>query len=351
MITSNKYESTEEVYIYSTETVDYISTISMPSAKRMYFSDMYDLGLVTELDYNLIVYGDDYEADIEITPGYMSSTYLYIRGYIKFRNDTGTEYPAQDVTIDIYDDDPIIGYHLLKSIKTSSTGYYTTSVQNDSSWLENGGLDIIVRVYFGNDDFHVEDFIFSYFFDFPKIDNVSDGTLIRQSVTFDANTERNEAMTIYQAGIVGFKYLRYLDYKSYYPYLTFDCPSFTGESYYTPILHTIDLEFGYHSGWDTVLHEFGHFVGDLYGLHDFWPSIHGVHMNLIDTEGKDIGSMLAWAEGFGSYYSVVSQLRYGTGYVGVRNAGDNLYGNNNIENNSYYLLGEGNEWVDRKSVV
>lgn len=344
-VASSDYISTEEIYIYSTEEMDYISTVSMSSAKRLYFADMYDLGLVTELDYNAIVFGNDYQTNIDIDSDYSTSSNLYIRGYIKFRDTNGLEYPANDVTIKIYDDDPIIGYNLLKTIETSTSGYYTTYIANDDSILENGGLDIVVRVYFGNDDFHVEDFWTIYHFDFPKVDNVSNGTLIRQDVTFNANSERNSAMHIYQAGIVGFKYLRYLDYQSSYPFLRFVFPTFMGSTYYTPIVHNIDIEDTYGQSWDTALHEFGHYVADLYGLTDFWPAVHSFSMNLADEFGKDIGTMLAWSEGFATYYSVVSQLKYAGSYTSIPQVGDSSYNSYNIETSSSNLKGESNEWV------
>lgn len=344
-VTSNDYESTEEIYVFSTISTDYISTVSMSSAKRLYFVDMYELGFVTELDYNAIVFGDDYQADIDIDPDYSSTSNLFIRGYVKFRDSSGLEYPANDVTIQIFDDDPIIGYNLLKTIETTSTGYYSTLIENDSSIQENGGLDIIVRVYFGNNDFHVEDFWTIYHFDFIKIDNVSDGTLIRQDVTFNANTERNSAMHIYQAGLIGFKYLRYLDYQSSYPFLRFVFPTFMGETYYTPNLHNIDIQDAYGQSWDTALHEFGHYIADLYGLTDFWPANHNFSMNLADEFGKSIGSMLAWSEGVATYFSVVSQLRYASSYTGIPQVGDISYKLYNIESSSSHLKGESNEWV------
>ena len=102
--------------------------------------------------------------------------------------------------------------------------------------------------------------------------------------------------------------------------------------------------------WDTVLHEYGHYVADIYNITDFWAANHGPTQHQTDTFGKLVGPLLSWSEGWADYYSVVSQQMYAPYQLidsasNPTNIADYKYKSRNIESDNTYLYGESNEWV------
>ena len=169
--------------------------------------------------------------------------------------------------------------------------------------------------------------------------------ILTQNITFNKDSERNKALHIHQAGNLGFKYLRWLDPSGSFPYLRYIFPTFMGSTYYTPIIHNIDIQSSSGGNWDTALHEFGHYVADIYNLTDFWPAVHSFDQNQTVEHGKSIGPMLAWSEGWATYFAISCQIQMRSSLPNISNLKDDLYRNRSIETDSNYLYGEANEWV------
>ncbi len=332
-----------QIYAYSTLENDYISTVSATSAKRLYFQDLYSQGLVSEEDYNEIVFGTDYTSEIITSNASFSTENIFVQGKVEFTDSNNVVHPAQNVKVQIFDAD-LLGNQFLETVYTDTSGEYYLEIENDDSILENG-YDIVVKISFETEDYHVEDFWAVYSFSFEMIQDSPDGLIIEQNVTFSNGGERNDALQIHQAGKVGYEYLRFVSADEGFPFLRFIFPTFMSQiSFYTPIVHNIDLTSYNGHDWDAILHEFGHYVADIYGFTDFWPAEHDFSENETDEEGKLIGPMLAWSEGWAHYYEIIAQ-KYFAVSLGVPDAGDLYIGPYNIETNSDYLLGEANEWV------
>ncbi|HCB66036.1 MAG TPA: hypothetical protein DEP70_00405, partial [Acholeplasmataceae bacterium] len=345
-IKSSKYNSTIEIYAFSTDDYDYVSTVSMSSAKRVYFDDLYTLGLVTMEDYNLIVYGDDYMSETTVSYTSYTTNFVYVRGTVNFSDYNSDPHAANKLMIKIYDIEPFpLQPTLLKTIYTNASGYYSTYIDNSAFASENG-CDIVVQLVFENSDFAISDNFFVYNHSFDKYQDAPNGLILRQDITFQNGHERNDALHAHQASIVGFQYLRYISGETTFPFLLIVTPGIINESFYIPLVHEIDLENGDGDDWDTVLHEFGHYVADLYNLTDFWPCHHAKNYNMIDKlDSKFLGTLVAVSEGWATYYSISSQLYSNTASLIIPDVGDYVHGYYDIEKHTQWLMGDGNEWV------
>ncbi|MBI9010540.1 MAG: hypothetical protein JEZ05_10995 [Tenericutes bacterium] len=277
-----------------------------------------------------------------------SSNIINVYGYVKFTDTQNGIHPAVGMKVTLYDEDLFGIRQTLAVTYTSSTGLYWFSVENDTSIFENG-YDIIVEIKLMNDQVQVQDLFQVHEYEYGPYQNVTTPyTYI--SHTFQ-NDELGEAVNLYQAALLGFEYVEQVDNEDIndYAYLGIEYPYGETTCWYNPL--TADIYIGSDGidnyMWDTLLHEFGHYVADQNDFTGFWPASHGCEMNLIHEFGKTIGMILAWSEGWAHYFSVISQLETNASSLNIPNVGDTDKGTYDLENvnNSGYLMGEGNEYV------
>ena len=342
------------IYVYSTNMKDYVSTISSSTPKKMHFNEQLELGLIDKSEYNDFVYGTDgiervsvydyNEQSLSLNSMLLStnSTNIRIKGTIQYENTDGLALPAVGAKYVIYDQQ--VGYRrTLYSGYLSNTGSYDVTLSNKNGLLEDG-YDIIVKIFFGNEDTHVEDLWMTYNHEFDKYQNIPNSTVLVQDYTFEKDSERNDAMHIFQASRVGFKHLKDISGDSSFSSVQIEFPSLDTGSFYDFFTNTINIHSTDGHDWDTILHEFGHYVADIYGISDFWPAKHSLSDNLSDDHGKNIGTMLAWSEGWAHYFSISAQVEYNH-LINQDDAGTIYYHGYNIEDNTYWKYGESNEWV------
>lgn len=80
--------------------------------------------------------------------------------------------------------------------------------------------------------------------------------------------------------------------------------------------------------WDVLLHEYGHYLADLYSLDNNPGGPHAVNGDSIASLGKPNGARLAWGEGLATYFAIAAQQVTGAGGLGVPNVGDLDYNSN-----------------------
>ena len=368
IITFSNSGELEEAHIFvkSDDECDYISVVSFLGCRQQEFMYLYDQELLSEDDYNIFVYGDEEPIEIPTddedtgTPGGgpirkkkagQQPQTVTIKGYIKWYDKNGNLRPARKMEIQIWDDNLIFDSHLA-TLHTDNAGYYTKTVPNNFDWWENG-IDVMVKIVFRNNDFEVFDniFIFSYKFSHIAVD-CSNGDVLTYSHTFDLRSSaspsvRDRAVSVFQAATYGFEYLDLVDATRDYLSIQFES-WFTGlTSFYNFAINTIHLKGDNYHDWDTILHEFGHFAADREQFTDYWPAKHSFDQNQNDAHGKWIGPMLSWSEGFATYFSMASQEYTSLASLSPKVSGtcDMKYDSYNIESNSSYLQGEGNEFV------
>lgn len=347
--------------------MDFVSKINPTQTKRQYFMYLYENKRANEDDYNSIVYGLEKHSDItefmEETPSLKnfeqyttkSSSTIYIYGYIRFEDNAHQIHPAKNVKVTLYDED-LFGIREHLGVQyTSSTGLYMFSVENDTGFLENG-YDIILEIKLGNESYQVQDFFQVYKVEYgPFIDVTNTYTYIGHTFEYyDANNDIEDfgvAANLYEAATVGFEYLDLIDSEDLedYTLLGIEYPYGETSSWYSPITADIYMGIGYINEymWDTLLHEFGHYVAHQNDITSFWPATHYMADNQIHEYGKDIGRQLAWSEGWAHYFCVMVQQVMSSTLPNVPNVGDTMKGTYDMEtvNNLSYLIGEGNEYV------
>lgn len=76
--------------------------------------------------------------------------------------------------------------------------------------------------------------------------------------------------------------------------------------------------------WDVLIHELGHSVARSLRIERNPGGPHAPG-NPGETEGKDVGVRLAWAEGWPTFFSILAQSAMNAGTFGVPNVGDTRY--------------------------
>jgi hypothetical protein len=238
---------------------------------------------------------------------------------------------------------------------STSTGYYFFSVENDTSIFENG-YDLILEIKLGNDSYQVQDFFQVYEVEYGPYVNVTN-QFTRIDHTFDYHDTNSNvddfgvAANLYEAATVGFDYLELIDSEDLedYTLLGIEYPYGESFSWYSPITADIYMGSGYINAymWDTLLHEFGHYVADMNDITSFWPVVHYMTDNQIHEFGKDTGRKLAWSEGWAHYFCVMVQQVMNSSLPNVPNVGDTMESTYDMEtiNSSANLKGEGSEYV------
>lgn len=346
------------VFVYSTEEKDYISTISISSAKRLYFQEQYELGKVKLEDYNTIVFGDTVidkivlsrfdESKLNLTPTTRTPTgYIYIEGSINYSDKNAVTHGAEGVKYIIYDNG--IEREELDSGYTNSSGEYSVVISNDNG-VENG-YDILVRFEWGDGDFSVHDGVTMYHHEIDYGVDIIDETVLTTETILPLSSEQNDAMHLFQAGLIGFKHLRDVSGDSSFSNLSVQYPASYSTSNYAFLTNEINIissnghQFYANSvpqDWDTFLHEFGHYVADEYNFTGIIYYPHSLSDNLSMRWTKWIGTQLAWQEGFAHYYCISSQLAYSTS-ISVPGAGTIEYKGRSLESFELYKYGEHNE--------
>jgi len=283
---------------------------------------------------------------------------IYVYGYIEFKDINGSSHPAKNVKVTLYDEDLLGLRQTLDTGFSSDTGFYLFSVENDTSVLENG-YDLILEIRLGNDYYQVQDLFQVYEVEYgPYIDVTNQFTNISHTFEYyDANNVVDDfgvAANLYEAATVGFEYIDIIDSEDIedYTLLGIEYPYGEDFSWYSPI--TADIYMGSHSinyyMWDTLFHEFGHYVAHQNDITSFLPAVHYMEDNQIHEYGifgKTLGRQLVWSEGWAHYFCVMVQQVMISSLPNVPNVGDTLEGTYDMEtvNDPSYLMGEGYEYV------
>ncbi len=321
----------------------------------------------------------------DITDTEISGTFYWKE--FKTKNEEGQEkvFPLQYCVVSFYDRETI-GKRYLGSCLTNDKGEYSFKFLNNTSSNENGGLDITIRVWAAGEDVCVTHgpkflpILFVYYDDIKLNDNISSGVHTGVSNTYgmtDSNGDPylfGQALQICQAGIFASKYYKemkgadVLEVPIVYPhnidgkncfYSKSDLPY--GRIYVVGDTKSLDdSSLRSFESWDSIMHEYGHFVADKeqidnspgqwhngsamaehYFKHTTGSTSTGCNnkcangdVSLSVEEVKEAGAALAWSEGWATYFSIASQEYYSDYLAGIYSVADKKY-------NEYVLVGKG----------
>lgn len=282
-----------------------------------------------------------------------SGAQIRVSGTLKWSDTNGTQHNLRNVKVMIMDRDTLTD-ETLATVYTSNAGSFTSTVDNQTGLLENGGCDVFLKIYPASTNIAVKTTSNGdYYFSTPVNENVSGSTISDSQVGGPNNTSK--AFYIHQAGVVGALHVKAMSGNApsnvvfRYPY------SDSGNNEYTGSY--IKIKTSSYYSWDVILHEYGHFIQDIYNIENNPGGTHYISENAIDTyfdagnslpTAKNKGTRLAWAEGWATYFSISAQVQQNVSSMNIPGSGDGKY--NNLAGNWYVDLesyddgkGEGHE--------
>ncbi|MEQ1699138.1 MAG: hypothetical protein ABMA25_03465 [Ilumatobacteraceae bacterium] len=198
---------------------------------------------------------------------------------------------------------------------TDDTGHFTIEVNNTDP--EGGARDIYVDVYAAGPGFNIND----HYIESSVTNNIATGTNLVTNFTANNVADNNTAFSLQNAMVVAGEYVQGVR-GSAFPGILVEFPSPGGGSYYDGISLKVDgLD---RWDWDVMLHEYGHYVADLLNIESNPGGSHS-NTNLSDTKGKDVGTRLAFGEGWPTYFAVSALREMGTASLNIPNIGDTSY--------------------------
>lgn len=287
---------------------------------------------------------------------------ITVNGRVLWEDTGGAEHPGRFITVEIWEEDPLFD-DLLDTVVTSVDGTFSATVHIGSKESEifvravsksPGILDVSCQD--GSCD--------TYFMQTPTQTEVNAGDTVDfgDIVARDyASNTPARAFPIADALIESWLYADTLPGLTI-PLLNVKYPH-TGNSYGANL--NVKTE-SYHN-WDTLHHEYGHYVMDLANFENNPGGSHSIQENLSVTHGKDHGNRLAWGEAWPTYFGTSLQQIRNSSVLGVPTVGDLRYSSINangsvkfyysLESRSirnwscsgsqYSCLGEDNEYADQ----
>ena len=279
----------------------------------------------------------------------------YVHGTLKWReteSESSQQHALRKVKVEVRDSD-LIGSQLLGTVYTDDNGYYSLSFTNDSSILENGGCDLFIRVYAGDDNAYVvqSDGNTRYYVEsnHESHQNVATGSDTGISLTFRMTSDSRKAFQISQALITARDYAKAMRgtnphyVKVRYPYGSDGC-YYNSNSYMITITgdarKSINVPESYAS-WDVIMHEYGHHIAHCQGIDDSpggWHSsacdmighyvmedssfcdgecaVHRANNPIGAANAKEAAHKLIWSEAWATTFAFIAQ-EYSAEYIGT----------------------------------
>ncbi len=286
-----------------------------------------------------------------------ASSNVNVSGVITWVDNEGRAHNASNVKVELRNMN-LVGSTSLGTTETNTEGFYNLSVSN-TTFLEHGGVDIKLRVYAEGGGANVVKNLNNthYVERDDTIENFSGTSLTLDfqidpnNYTSDSYKEHAEAFSVHQAINLGARYVETkkgskLDtIKVYYP-TTEKTTCFNSKG-----IHILRDD---KNDWDVVLHEYGHYVADYYNIDNSPGGNHSSNFCLNLTRGKNSGMLLAWGEGWATYFSISAQIEMNASELNILYVGDCYYTdtidaqtNYSLESPPYikYRNGESNEAV------
>ena len=248
---------------------------------------------------------------------------ITIQGNCQWQDQNGTFHPVFGARIDIYDDD-LGPDEFVDNVATDSNGNYSITVNNDDGFLQ-GDRDIyaqyltrnplVITQTTGGDTYHAES---------PTHDETPGGTVITEDFVFPSDPT-NDANSVFQAATRIAAYVASGDAEgAQLPQVDIVWPNGDTLSFYDG---QVKIEQPDRWDWDTVHHEFGHYVQDQLNIEDNPGGEHNFGDCISDKHGDDKseGNRMAWAEGQATYIGTSGQADANMAALGVPRVGDVLY--------------------------
>ena len=282
----------------------------------------------------------------------------YVYGTLQWRDDMtgyGTLHPLRRIRVELYDYDidtpsnqTLLGYTY-----TNDDGYYSIGFVNNP-YLPESGYDVFVKIYADGENVTVRNGLLLSKYSYMSIINmnVSTGSNVQISTTFDMSTNMGKALQISQAAITASDFYEEMTgntpglFNIYYPR---NSSSYKRSGNYIDICGTANDED--YADWDIIMHEYGHFASTAMNLNQSPGSGHELGENMADhyafcnviecdidcakchvnnfSNYKINGMRIAWQEGWATIFGEVAQHYFQDELSGVPYIANGLYENYN----------------------
>ena len=282
-----------------------------------------------------------------------SGANLTVYGNVYWRDIAGVQHPLRQAYVAIMDENVLnddtcgVGY-------TDNNGYYSITVENNISWLENG-LDVYVEVRCIGESFTVKpNSVISQFSNYYYVcsettSNVKSSKTLQTSTV--SATDETKAFQIHQALIAGYIYFSDMDHTAlnaasvYYPV------DDKTVSYYEYSEAALNIRPEDAHSWDIVLHELGHHTEDQLGIIESYNverHIIGEDITVTNNNvGKNVAIYAAWGEGWADFFAIAAQQYYnntkGISISDIPTANNTSYEHVNISGTTYNITGTGKD--------
>lgn len=268
----------------------------------------------------------------------LSNTGLIFRGTVVWSDVNAIYHPARKIYVEICRKTDS-GDEVASSTETDDNGYFYISGINKTE-------EVFIKVFCSSAEwrFAVSDFLHStyYFSTSPRV-----YTENRVGSASKWNSDIARGFQVHQAMILGSYHAADM---GLYDTPSVGCPG--SGTYYNSVLNKIWIDDGDYCDFDVILHEYGHFIMDVYNFEDQDGLDHAYNGILTDScDDKEKGIKLAWGEGWSTYFGISAQLQQNAAELHIPNVGDTVYTDTIDANFSYDALhnngnmgkGEGNE--------
>lgn len=263
---------------------------------------------------------------------------ILVRGTVRWTDENGNTHPIFGASVDIRDSDT--GFdETITTVGTDVDGNYEAVVDNDDG-IGAGDRDIYVRVRLENtliDTMSAGLFGGTYEMESGVHDETPNGTTITENFT-TANTGTGPAGSVFTSATWIAVYAR--DRHGFSGSVDVIWPNGDDGSFYDG---DVQIQQADRWDWDTIHHEYGHFVFDVLDNEDNPGGPHNIG-DCIATkkDDKSEGNRMAWAEGWPTYFGTSGQQVFNMASLNVPRVGDVSYQDLEDSNLVYSLEAQDN---------
>jgi hypothetical protein len=281
---------------------------------------------------------------------------LFVSGTVTWGGSNNKPYPARLLEIDLCDKEIANAYTTLASSQTSTSGYFSFAVTNATGILENG-YDISLHIKAKSPYGHARSNLSTTHLYVDCGDNIKHS--FSGNYTSSASSIFSRSIYLLDSLVTGADYVKEMSG------VTIPCVEITyphtdlmTDFYYPSCIQITADSF---NSWDTVLHEYGHYVADYFEILPYVKMAHDQNQNLISylqiddsiptlaLNPKMHGCELAWQEGWATYFCVSAQIHQNAKSLNIPDIGDTMFYGNSIETNmttnNRWSKGEGHEFA------
>lgn len=257
---------------------------------------------------------------------------LSVSGYVSWTDKNYGVHAAENIKVELYSvngsTDSYIGTTYTNSVGAYSISFPSHSIsKNVKIKILSEGTNISVKNPFSSyETYEYESSTFEVY------------GFARLSYTASNTTNIGQSLSIQQAMAMANEYIYSLE-SNYLNNISVYFPNGNGStSFFDRSDVDINIAQGSQFEWDTLQHEYGHYVQYCYDIENNPGGSHALNSNMADTYmtdnkpendviAKDLGTRLAWAEGWATYFAINLQKEMSAASLNIPNVGDTHYQN------------------------